>query len=147
MVHGETMRRFLISSALSGLALGMVSLHAHGAEEIKAAVSGAAESSHVFCDATGTAPVHKAPCHLRTFYVTIATAVTGFVMTFDAVSAPADGAVTPRECIYLVGPGTIVRDYGARSEPYITGLTAVWSTTGCFTKTASATAFFKLGAQ
>lgn len=120
---------------------------AWSAEEIKAAVSTAAESSHVFCDATGTSPVHKAPCHIRSFYVTVATAVSGFVMTFDAVSAPSNGAVTPRECIYMAGPNTMAVDFGDTTEPYVTGLTAVFSTTGCFTQTLSATAFFKARAQ
>lgn len=116
------------------------------AENIKSAVSGSAESSHVFCDATGTAPVHKAPCFIRSLYVTTGAAA-GYLMTFNAVSAPIDGAVTPTECIAVGANQTISLDFGETAEQYVTGLTAVFSTTGCFTKTASATAFFKGRAQ
>lgn len=112
------------------------------AESIKSAVSGAAESNHVFCDATGTSPVHKAPCIIRSLYVTTG-AVAGYLMTFNAVSAPVDGAVTPIECIVAPANSTVSLDFGETAEPYVTGLTAVFSSTGCFTKTASATAFFK----
>ena len=69
--------------------------------------------------------------------------VAGYVMLFNATSAPADGAVTPTKCIYLgAAPSTVAISW--RSGPasyYSTGITAVFSTTGCFTKTASATAF------
>lgn len=114
----------------------------HAAETIKSAVSAAAESNHVFCDATGTSPVHKAPCIIRSLYVTTG-AVAGYLMTFNAVSAPADGAVTPVECVVAPANSTVSIDFGETAEPYVTGMTAVFSSTGCFTKTASATAFFK----
>lgn len=108
---------------------------------VKAFVSAAAESSHVLCDATGST-AKKAPCFMRTLYVTSGAAA-GYLLTFDAVSAPANGAVLPRECVVVPAFTTIGVDFGTTSEPYVTGLTAVFSTTGCFTKTASATAFFK----
>lgn len=121
-------------------------LPAFAAENIKPAFSAAAESSHVFCDATGTAPVRKAPCFLRSLYVTTG-ATAGYLMTFNAVSAPVDGAVTPRECIAVPANSTVSLDFADTTEDYVTGLTAVFSSTGCFTKTASATAFFKGRAQ
>lgn len=69
--------------------------------------------------------------------------VAGYVLLFNASSAPADGAVTPTKCIYLgAAPATVAISW--RSGPaayYSTGITVVFSTTGCFTKTASATAF------
>lgn len=119
---------------------------AWAAENIKPAFSAAAESSHVFCDATGTAPVKKAPCFLRSLYVTTG-AVAGYLMTFNAVSAPADGAVTPRECIAVAATSTAKIEFYDTTEDYGTGLVAVFSTTGCFTQTLSATAFFKARAQ
>lgn len=129
--------------AALALALGLsCTIPAMAAENIKSAVSGAAESNHVFCDATGTSPVHKAPCFIRSLYVTTG-AVAGYLMTFNAVSAPADGAVTPIECVVAPASSTVSLDFGETAEPYVTGLTAVFSSTGCFTKTASATAFFK----
>lgn len=134
---------------LFGLCLvvgAVLARQARSAEAIKSDRSTSAESNHVFCDATGTAPVHKAPCFIRSLYVTTG-AVAGYLMTFNAVSAPGDGAVTPTECIAAAANQTVAIDFGETSEQYTTGLTAVFSTTGCFTKTASATAFFKGRAQ
>lgn len=66
----------------------------------------------------------------------------GYVMLFNATAAPADGAVTPVDCVVVaanatVGSGTII------PERYSTGIVVVFSTTGCFTKTASATAYIR----
>jgi hypothetical protein len=111
--------------------------HARAAENIPAAVSSAAEASHVFC---------SGKCFLRSLYVTTG-AVAGYLMTFNATSAPGDGAVTPRECVYVPANTTIGLDFGETMEDYNVGLTAVFSSAGCFTKTASATAFFKARKQ
>ena len=130
--------RICLAFALGlGLATG-----AQAAEAIKSAVSGAAESSHIFCDATGASPVHKAPCFIRSLYVTTG-ATAGFLMTFNAVTAPSNGAVTPVECVAVAANSTTSLDFGNTTEQYVTGLTAVFSSTGCFTQTLSATAFFK----
>jgi hypothetical protein len=124
------------------LLLGLaIASQAYAAENIKSAVSAAAESSHVFCDATGASPVHKAPCFIRSLYVTTG-ATAGYLMTFNAVSAPVNGAVTPVMCIAVPANSTWAIDFGETSEQYVTGMTAVFSTTGCFTQTLSATAFF-----
>lgn len=70
----------------------------------------------------------------------------GFVMIFDATSAPVDGAVTPKECV-VVAANSTVRDAQADiPDRFTTGITIVFSTTGCFSKTASATAFIKADA-
>jgi hypothetical protein len=64
------------------------------------------------------------------------------LMIFDATTAPADGPVTPAKC-YIVPSGTTSYS-GAFVVPgaaFTTGITAVASSTGCFTKTASAHAF------
>jgi hypothetical protein len=79
--------------------------------------------------------------NLYSFQVTSG-ASAGFVLVFDATSAPADGAVTPKKCYQLAANGTL----GASWIPgpplnFATGITVSFSTTGCFTKTASATAF------
>lgn len=140
----------LIRALIRALALAVAlscALPVQAAETIIPAFSAAAESSHVLCDATGTAPVHKAPCNLRSVYVTTG-AVAGYLMTFNAVSAPVDGAVTPRDCIVVPANSTVSLIYDDMTqESFNTGLTAVFSSTGCFTKTASATAFFKARAQ
>lgn len=65
----------------------------------------------------------------------------GYVMLFDAASVPADGAVAPLRCI-TIAPNTTI-DLNFRGSPlrFDVGAVIVFSTTGCFTKTASATAF------
>lgn len=69
-------------------------------------------------------------------------ATSGLVMIFDATSAPADGAVTPKKCWAM--PST-TSTLGMAAEPplrFSTGITVVYSSgTDCFTKAASATAF------
>jgi hypothetical protein len=95
-------------------------------------VSTAAESSHV---------LKPAPGQLTSAYVV--SSVTGYLMLLNSASTPPDGAVTPLECIPVsanVAAG--IAFSGLPPETYSIGITAVFSTTGCFTKTASATAFF-----
>lgn len=94
-------------------------------------VSTAAESSHVLKASAG---------NLYAYQVTTG-AVAGYVMIFNATSAPVDGAVTPVKCVAVPATATV----GVSNSPpeyFSTGITAVFSTTGCFTKTASATAMF-----
>lgn len=64
-----------------------------------------------------------------------------WLMIYDAVSAPVDGAVTPKKC-YAMPSGTTSYS-GAFPTPIVfaTGITIGVSTTGCFTKTASTHAF------
>lgn len=65
----------------------------------------------------------------------------GYVMVFDRTTVPADGAVTPALCLPLAANTGL--DWNFRSAPVQlqTGAVIVFSTTGCFSKTASATAF------
>lgn len=96
--------------------------------------SAAAESSHVFC---------TTQCSVWSLVVTSGAAA-GYVLTFNSTSAPVDGAVTPIDCIALPANATVSISYEPGPSDYMTtGYTAVFSTTGCFTKTASATALFK----
>jgi hypothetical protein len=98
-------------------------------------VSAAVEAAHI---------LKNSPGNFYSLSVT-AGASAGFVLVFNAVSAPADGAVTPIECVAVAANGTAtIPSSGTFNPPvrYTTGITAVFSTTGCFTKTASATAFF-----
>ncbi|OQW42091.1 MAG: hypothetical protein A4S12_07055 [Proteobacteria bacterium SG_bin5] len=66
----------------------------------------------------------------------------GFLMVFDATSAPADGAVTPRICRVVAANSSLEVVFNAPVN-FGTGITAVFSTTGCFVKTSSATAFIE----
>lgn len=80
-------------------------------------------------------------------YVTTG-ATAGYLMIFDAVSAPADGTVRPVECVVVPANSTTsIWVAGSPPEAYTTGITMVFSSTGCFTKTASATAFLHGRAQ
>jgi hypothetical protein len=107
---------------------------AGSAAGITPVVSSAAESNHVLKGSAG---------NLYSLYVTTG-ATAGYLMTFNATSAPADGAVTPIDCVQAPANQTTGLTFGSGPpDVYSTGITAVFSSTGCFTKTASATAFFK----
>ena len=73
-------------------------------------------------------------------YNVVSGASAGYLMIFDSVTVPADGAVTPLLCIPLAANAGITSD---RDIPirFATGISMCFSTTGPFTKTASATAF------
>jgi len=64
----------------------------------------------------------------------------GYFMVFDAASAPADGAVTPKICRAVAANSSLEIDHSTAPDRFATGIVEVFSTTGCFTKTASATA-------
>lgn len=93
--------------------------------------STATENSHVF---------DAAPGYLYSLGVTTS-GTAGYAMLFDAVSAPSNGAVTPVACYAVAANSTGFYQYGS-PFPFGTGITAVFSTTGCATLTLSATAFF-----
>jgi hypothetical protein len=96
-------------------------------------VSAALESSHVFKGSAG---------NLYSVVVTTG-ASAGFLMIFDATSAPSNGAVTPKQCVRAPANSTVALSFNGPPETYAAGITAVFSTgANCFTKTASATAFF-----
>ncbi len=96
-------------------------------------VSAAAESSHVLKVGAG---------NLYSAYVTTGN-VTGFLMVFDATAAPGDGAVTPKQCVQASANSTSGLTFqSGPPESYTTGVVLVFSSTGCSTKTASATAWF-----
>ena len=63
----------------------------------------------------------------------------GFIMVFNATTAPADGTVSPAICYPVAANGAVTLSFPPAY--FSTGITAVYSSTGCFTKTASATAF------
>lgn len=89
--------------------------------------------------AAGSLVVKATPGNL--YSVQIGTAGSaGFLMMFNATSAPADGTVTPVFC-KAVAANTTAEFPLIPPAAFSTGITAVFSTTGCFTKTISATAF------
>lgn len=64
----------------------------------------------------------------------------GFVMLIDAVAVPADGAVAPKKCWHVAANATIDHKWVVPIR-FNAGIVVVFSTTGCYSKTASATAF------
>lgn len=96
-------------------------------------VSASVESNHVLKASAGT---------LYGLDVTTGAAA-GYVMLFNATSAPGDGAVTPIKAWVVSANSSLGISYiPGPPLAFSTGITAVFSTTGPFTKTASATAFF-----
>ncbi len=97
--------------------------------------STAAESDHVLKAGAG---------NLYGLTITVG-ATSGYLMLFNATSAPVDGAVMPAYCDPVISNGTnggSAVSWNNFPLVFSTGITAVFSTTGCFTKTASATASF-----
>ena len=136
-------------SSVAGVALGVPanfgsSPGAVRAQSVNAAIipnstagtqTAAVASSHVLKGSAGA---------LVGVTVTIG-ATSGWLMLFEATSAPADGAVTPKYCRYVKSDGTAGASsvsWGDLPLTFATGITAVFSSTGCFTKTASSTAYF-----
>lgn len=72
------------------------------------------------------------------------TTVSGWLMLFNATALPANGVVTPAYCIPVKSDGTSGGAAFQWSTPlsFTTGIVAGFSSTGCFTLTASATAAF-----
>lgn len=95
--------------------------------------SSTAESGHILKASRG--------CLLAVYATTGATA--GYLMVFNSTTVPADGAVSPINCVYIPATTSIALNWAPQPpEYYSTGISVAFSTTGCFTKTASATAFF-----
>lgn len=101
---------------------------------INPVASAALEASHVFKTGPGTL-----------YDLEIATSsVAGYLLLFDATSDPADGAVTPLKCFGLIPTTSTTATLWPAGGivNFKTGLVAVFSTSGCFTKAESATAYF-----
>lgn len=96
-------------------------------------VSSAAEGSHVICSAA---------CRLYHLSVTTG-ASAGYVLIYDATSAPVDGAVTPALCYTAGASSTLGVSFGDIPADFAVGLAVVFSTgASCFAQTTSSTAYF-----
>lgn len=88
--------------------------------------------------------------NLYSAYATNLTATAGFLVILNAVSSPADGAITPLECAPLPANGNVSISYNpGPAARFGTGITAVvTSAATCFTKTTGViTAFIKGSVQ
>jgi hypothetical protein len=101
-----------------------------GAATFGSGSSAAAENGHILKASAGS---------LYNVYSTASTTA-GYLMVFNSATVPADGAVTPIECIQVAASQTGRIDYQV-PEIFTTGISVAFSTTGCFTKTGSP-AFF-----
>lgn len=118
---------------------------ASGSTQQVTAVPSAAATAGVAPTATGTAAssllLKSGAGNLYGLEVTAA-ASAGYVMVFDATVAPADGTVTPKYCKAVAANSSVELSWtGGPPAAFATGVVVVFSTTGCFTKTASATAY------
>ena len=90
------------------------------------------------------------PGNLYSAYFSNQTATAGFLVILNLTAAPADGAITPLECIALPASGVASVTYNpGPPSTYSVGITAV-ATSGanCFTKTTGViTGFFKGSVQ
>lgn len=118
------------------------------ATNIPSAAAGAATTSASSTAAASNLVVKSSAGNLYALTVSIG-ATSGYVMLFDATSLPGDGAVTPVWCQPVVSSGTNGGLGASWNTPkrFGTGITVGFSTTGCFTLTASATAAFFGGYQ
>lgn len=103
-------------------------------------VSSALESNHVIKAGAG---------NLYDAYITTG-ATAGWFLVANATSAPTAGgaAIAPIACVIAPANSTIsISSTGGAPIVASTGITLVFSTSGCLTNTASATAFFSGRAQ
>lgn len=114
--------------------------------EVPSAAAAAGVTTVASTAVSGGLVIKASPGNLYGFNV-VSGASAGFVLIFNSTTVPADGAVTPSRCIPLAANTGI--DVNLRGQPthFSTGIAIVFSTTGCFSKTASATAFIAGDAQ
>lgn len=67
----------------------------------------------------------------------------GYLMLFDSTTVPADGTVTPKK-VYVMAANSSLGLHWDVPRRFGTGIVAVFSTTGPFTKTISTTAFISV---
>lgn len=82
--------------------------------------------------------------NLYSFQVSADSTLSGaawWVMIFDDVAAPADGAVTPKKCYAMASGQTSFSAAWLIPVTFQNGIVISVSTTGCFTKTASVHAY------
>ena len=120
-----------------------------GTQEVDLLTSADATSGTLSAQSTAAASnlVIKASAG-NLYEITVSVGATaGYLMLFNATSLPSNGAVTPVYCVPVDSNGT--NGWFSKSffppKGFATGITAGFSTTGCFTLTASATASFFSG--
>lgn len=117
----------------------------NGVQTLSGSVTSLSSATHIQTAALAANQIITASAHsLTSFEVSADSTLSGaawWIMIYDATSAPSDGAVTPAKCYALPSGATSFN--GAFNQPpaFTAGIVIGVSTTGCFTKTASAHAF------
>lgn len=103
------------------------------------AASGLAPSPNA--SATGTNILKASAGNLYGVEVTTG-GTAGFLMVLDSTTVPADGAVVPKYCKVVAANSSAELSWTAGPPAtFASGITIVFSSTGCFNKTLSATAY------
>lgn len=115
--------------------------HPNSAVGVTSVVSTAAENNRV---------LKATPGNLYSVYATNLTATAGFLVVLNLTASPADGAITPLECVPLPANGSASVNYNPGPPAvFSTGIVAVvTSAATCFTKTTGViTAFIRGSVQ
>ncbi len=118
------------------LLFSLFSLPAHAQAIIGSPIAGihssSAESGHILKSSAG---------YLYGIEATSGASI-GYVMIFDSATVPADGTVSPMLCYQMPATSSFGVSFVQYPLIFNTGISVAFSTTGCYTKTASATAYF-----
>lgn len=122
----------VVGTTGSGVAAAALVPNASANVAITPVVSTTLESGHVLKVGAG-----------NLYRVEVTSTVAGYLMVFSTPTVPADGAVTPLLCRAVGANVSTEVDHSTAPDRYASGISVAFSTTGCFTKTASATAMFE----
>lgn len=90
--------------------------------------------------------VAKAAAGYLNSFTATDTSTAGYVLIFDATALPSNGTITPRLCYELASSSSIQETF-FNPIPFNTGIVLGFSTTGCYSLTASTTAFLSAQVQ
>lgn len=139
LFNGTTWDRLRSVAGADGTGLGVTAYaatpHSAATASLTPAVSAAVTGGVIYKASAG---------NLYSVSVT-AGASAGFLLMFNSTTIPADGAVTPQQCIPVAANAMATWEAvsGGVPERFTTGIVGVFSTTGCYTKTISPTAFLR----
>lgn len=114
--------------------------------EVASAIAAAGVVVNATTVASGSLIVKASAGNLYGYNVTSG-ASAGYVLIFNSATVPADGVVTPARCMPLAANTGLEVDMRGQPTFFSAGIVIVFSTTGCFTKTISATAFIDADAK
>lgn len=100
---------------------------------VTSSASAAVETSHV---------ISAVPATMHGILITTG-ATAGFLLLLNTTTDPGNGAVLPKKCVQVAANQTTALSPDTNTDwLFSVGIVAVFSTTGCYTETQSATAYF-----